>query len=337
MKALKIVGVVVAALVVLIGVLFGIGYALTAGEHSVPETVDQDEALPRITVSGRTFHGETYGDESSPVVIALHGGPGGDYRSILSLRALADSYFVVFYDQRGSGLSPRVDASEISLEGFISDLDAIVEYYGKGEPVDIVGHSWGAMLASIYIGTYPGKVNHAVLAEPGFLTAEFVEEFFEGTRMRFSIPFLRHFLRTKFEALHVDGSDGYASDDYFGHHFNLYTGPGHPQAGYRCAGEGPDPEGTWRYGALAAEQLFAEAFDRDGKLLLDFTEGVESFDRPILFMAGECQQIIGVEFQRRQMKLFNDAILVAIPDAGHEMFAENPGAAIAAVRDYLDG
>ena len=42
-----------------------------------------------------------------------------------------------------------------------------------GQKVNLVGHSWGAMLASAYLGQYPEKVDHAVLAEPGFLTSEF--------------------------------------------------------------------------------------------------------------------------------------------------------------------
>lgn len=29
---------------------------------------------------------------------------------------LADAYFVIFYDQRSAGLSPRVDASDLSFE-----------------------------------------------------------------------------------------------------------------------------------------------------------------------------------------------------------------------------
>jgi pimeloyl-ACP methyl ester carboxylesterase len=53
-------------------------------------------------------------------------------------------------------------------------------------------------------------------------------------------------------------------------------------------------------------------------------------------MASECQTIIGVDWQRRQMALFPHAELVVIPDAGHEMFAENPEASVAAVRAYLD-
>jgi hypothetical protein len=55
--------------------------------------------------------------------------PGADYRSLLDLKALADDYFVVFYDQRGTGLSPRVeDPGELTYELYLDDLAAFVAH-----------------------------------------------------------------------------------------------------------------------------------------------------------------------------------------------------------------
>ena len=65
-------------------------------------------------------------------------------------------------------------------------------------------------------------------------------------------------------------------------------------------------------------------------------DGVKGFTNKVLFIASECQKVVGVEWQTRQMAFFPKAALAIIPAAGHEMFAENPKASIAAVRDYLD-
>ena len=92
------------------------------------------------------------------------------------------------------------------------------------------------MLASAYLGQHPDKVDHAVLAEPGFLTTEFAEGWAEATALRFTPGILYHFVKTQFESLHVRGSDEDASTDYFGHQMNMYQGDDHPQAGYRCSG-----------------------------------------------------------------------------------------------------
>ena len=60
---------------------------------------------------------------------------------------------MVFYDQRGTGLSKRVPALDITVDQFIDDLDAFVDHFGNGKPATLVGHSWGAMLTSAYAGT----------------------------------------------------------------------------------------------------------------------------------------------------------------------------------------
>jgi proline iminopeptidase len=336
MKIIKFLGKIILGLVVGFVVLFALSYLLTIGEYQVPETVEQNTSLPQVTIDGFTYHAETYGDPANPVVITIHGGPGGDYRSILSLQALADKYYVVFYDQRGSGLSPRVNPEEINLESAIADLDSIVEYFGHGEKVNIVGHSWGAMLASAYLGRYPQKIDHIVLAEPGFLNSKFAEEWAAGTQMRFSPGVLYYFLKTKFESLHVKEPDDQAADDYFVHQINLYQGDDHPQASYYCQGDKPNENVSWRFGAAAGNAISQEAVDQDGNFDIDLASGVERFENKVLFMTGECQQLIGVDFQTRQMTLFPNAELSVIPDAGHEMFFENPEASVEAVRAHLN-
>ena len=74
----------------------------------VPLTVDEDPALPSITVNGAMLHADAFGHPDSTMIIVIHGGPGGDYRSLLNCTDLVnEGYRVIFYDQRGSGLSQR--------------------------------------------------------------------------------------------------------------------------------------------------------------------------------------------------------------------------------------
>lgn len=336
MELLITLGEIALAIAAGLGALFVLAYLLTGGAHAVPKTVAQDPSIPHVTLNGATFHAEAFGDPAHPVVIAIHGGPGSDYRGLLPLRALADRYRVAFYDQRGTGLSPRVDPAEITLASTLADLDAIVDHYGRGRPVHLVGHSWGAMLASAYLGQHPEKVDHAVLAEPGFLTAELGNEWARATAIRWSPGFLYHFVKAKFESLHVRGPDDHAADDYLRYRMAVwYQGDG-PMAGYFPeGGRRPQEDDIWRPGARANASLFRQGVDAHGKINVNFIDGVERFTNKVLFIAS-AGTLIGDEWQKRQLGFFPHVELVVIPEAGHEMFLENPEASIAAVRAYLD-
>ena len=196
-------------------VLFSLFFLMTMGEYSVPKTVSEDPTLPSVAINSRMFHAETFGDSANPVVIVVHGGPGWDYRSLLPLKDLSDEYYVVFYDQRGTGLSQRVDPRELSLELSLGDLDSIVDYFGEGRKVDLIGHSWGAMLVTAYLGRHPEKVGHAVLAEPGFLTTEMMKQAQVKFGPRWDAGFLLRATKAWFRSLHVKGPDKDAASDYF--------------------------------------------------------------------------------------------------------------------------
>ena len=73
----------------------------------VPPTADQVPTLLQlsVTVAGhrRALHLQTFGNPNQPVLFALPGGPGADFRLLLPLKALSDRYYVVLWDPRGTG------------------------------------------------------------------------------------------------------------------------------------------------------------------------------------------------------------------------------------------
>ena len=323
-----------ASLALVIAAALGL-FIATRGSHAVPATVVDDPTLPHVTIDGVTFHAETFGDPAAPVVIVVHGGPGGDYGYLLNLHALADEYHVVFYDQRGAGLSPRVAAEELTLQSSIDDLHRMVTHYGQGAPVRLIGHSWGAMLAAAYVGQHPDRVAQAVLAEPGALDNAGLARFQEHQAATRSLRYYRRLVPTIFESLRVDGPDDDAQMDYiYGTMSADFVNTA--ATGYRCAGAdigpvAPDvPAPPRRFGTTAYNTLFGPAAD-----LATIAANADRFTGDVLFLASECNSFIGAEFQRSQMGLFSQAELVVIPDAGHEMFSENPAASIAAVRDFF--
>ena len=314
-----------------VAVLFLFLYWQTGGAYTVPATVADDPSLPRVTINGRLFHAETFGDPAHRAVIIVHGGPGWDYRGLLPLKALADEYYVVFYDQQGAGLSPRVDPRQITLESSLSDLDAFVNHFGKGRKVDLIGHSWGAMLVSAYLGKHPEKAGHAVLAEPGFLTTEMIKQANVRFGPRWDVGFLAMATKEWFRSFHIKGPDEDAAMDYFISQVAPYANPE-----YYCNGIVPDAGALhWRAGARAGQAVIRSAMDDKGEIHIDLIKGVERFTSPVLFLSTECNQRIGKVHQEKQAKFFPRAIMKVVSGSGHSMFGEKPEESIAIVREYL--
>ena len=77
------------------------------------------------------------------------------------LLALAKDYSLTHYDARGNGLSDW-DVGEISLDAWVSDMEAIVEAAGL-ERFALLGLSQGVAVSIAYAVKHPDKVSHLVL------------------------------------------------------------------------------------------------------------------------------------------------------------------------------
>lgn len=236
----------ISLIVIVIG-LFTIGFAslmwITRVPSQVPATVVDDPALPRLHGEGVLLHGRFAEAESAPLAVVLHGGPGGDHRSLLALEALSDTYRVLFYDQRGAGLSERVTEARLGMADHLADLDALITAQGDG-PVLLIGHSWGAMLATAYLGHRPEAVSRAVLIEPGFLDAEGLTSF-ESRRAALSRSprVVWTGLLAGFRARGVTGDAEAARDSIVGTLVHAFAN--HPANPYHCPGQTYDtPHGV---------------------------------------------------------------------------------------------
>jgi proline iminopeptidase len=298
----------------------------------VPRTADEDPSIPQLSFNGSTFHVETFGDPSAPVIVVLHGGPGGDYRGLLRLRnpvngvRLEDRHLMVYWDQRGTGLSRRHPENEITLATYDLDLTWIIDHFSPGRPVVLVGHSWGGMYATRYISMHPDKVAGAVLMEPGPLTGALYSEV---RSQMFDFDPLSEWLNDYAWAQSIVSPDGHARADYL----RGLASVGDIQPGYHASTT--DREPFWRMGAVASAAINAEGMI-DGEPVWDFTQGLDRFLAPVLFEASDENTVIGIEFQQKQMRFYPDAALAVIAGAGHDFPWTHPAETVAPVLSYLD-
>jgi len=97
------------------------------------------------------------GDLTSGIrpLVTLHGGPGMSHVYMQSHTEIFTTYNipVVFYDQLGTGKSTHITdkgADFWTPELFIDELDNLLAYLGIKDDFDLLGHSWGGMLAADY-------------------------------------------------------------------------------------------------------------------------------------------------------------------------------------------
>lgn len=101
--------------------------------------------------------------EGPDTVVVVHGGPGAGMNTILpNLRPLAKDFTLLFYDQRGGGRSDLpADTSLLDVRYFVEDLESVRRFLGI-DRLRVIAHSFGALLVSEYLSTYPDHVDRAV-------------------------------------------------------------------------------------------------------------------------------------------------------------------------------
>lgn len=297
----------------------------------VPATVAEDESLPAIELNGSRFHAETFGSMQDPVIIFLHGGPGGDYRSMLALAArhggysLADDYFLVYWDQRGAGLSQRHNRTTLTIDTYVADLDALIDRYSPDRPVYLVGVSWGGMYATRYINQYPERVAGAVLIEPGPLDGATAERIKDDM---FDLDLRREWLNDYAWHSQFISPDTHARMDY-----ERMLGARDAQPKFGTSRTNPEP--GWRHGAMANRYIAKDGQNRKGVFTYDFTTNLAAYTTPVLFITGARSEVLGESLQLTQMTHYPAASLTVLDGAGHDVAWIKAAETTALIRNYL--
>jgi proline iminopeptidase len=145
-----------------------------AADKAAPVVYPQSEGF--VDTGSALIYYKTIG-RGRPLLL-LHGGPGSTHDYFLPyVLPLARSRQLVLIDERGSGQSQRLeDHSQYNLDAMSADVEAVRVALGLGE-IDLLGHSFGGVLAQAVAIRYPHGIRRLVLASTGSSAARIDADF----------------------------------------------------------------------------------------------------------------------------------------------------------------
>ena len=114
---------------------------------------------------GLRHHVRIWGEAAAPRLFLLHGwmDVGASFQFLVD--SFARDWHVIAPDWRGFGLSEWARDEGYWFPDYYADLEALADHYQPGEPVRLVGHSMGGVIASVYAGVRPDRVARLVSME----------------------------------------------------------------------------------------------------------------------------------------------------------------------------
>jgi proline iminopeptidase len=168
--------------IILAGMLLSLSSPVCAQAH--------DDSAPLVVdglrlINGTQLYCKSIGN-GTPLVI-LHGGPGLDHSYFLpQMEKLADTYELIFFDQRGCGKSSiRLDSTAMTLDALVEDIDKIRDAYNLNT-MNLMGHSWGGLLAMFYAIKHGDRLTSLILVNSSPPTSELQAASFKVIEQRTS-------------------------------------------------------------------------------------------------------------------------------------------------------
>jgi proline iminopeptidase len=273
--------------------------------------------------------------KGEPLVI-VHGGPGASHDYFLPwLLPLARHNRVVFIDERGSGKSEKLeDVKQYTVENMVEDVEAVRRALDLGR-INLLGHSYGGVLAQAYALKYQSHLRHLVLCSTFSSTSAMNQVF---VRMKEKMPAE---LRERIDKMEKEGVYGHGkpyeqnryTSEYeiaaWGEGYFPYVYQNHPDPSYDPVAGGP----SW--------DLYREMWGSTGEYVIDgnlksaeYTEQLATLKVPTLITAGdhdECEPSLS-ETMHAKIK---GSKLVVLPKSGHMTFVDQPRMFIEAVDNFL--
>lgn len=270
---------------------------------------------------GRVWY-RVVGDGPGTPLVVLHGGPGAPSYYLETLSMLGTDRPVVFYDQLGAGRSDQPsDTTLWRIDRFVAELDSVRAHLGLRD-IHLLGHSWGAMLATDYVLGGAEGIRSLILASPS-LSIPLWER--DADTLVATLP------DSIQVAIRTHEASGTYSDAAYQNAMRAFYGR------YLTRRGGPMVDSTFaRFGGEVYGYMWGPSeFTATGTLRsYDRTSRLGELRLPVLYTAGEFDEArpTTVEYYR---SLTAGAELAIIPGSAHLTTIDAPEAYADTVRRFL--
>ena len=275
-----------------------------------------------VEVTGTSLFYKTMG--SGEPIVVLHGGPGFDHRQFLPyIWELAERHKVILFDQRGTGLSSGpIDSKSISIDSFIADIEGVRNAFGI-ERMNLLGHSWGGILAMYYGVRHPENLRSLVLCSTAASFESFGEmrETYEANRLPDDAALLQE----------IYSSDGFQNGDpqAVERFWRIYFKPYFADQELASRLDLQFTENSIMYGNEVAGHIFESIGE------FDLHEDLQAIRCPTLVIHGDADPM-PVKYAEMIHDSIDGSELVIAEGAGHWLFVDATDTFTSSVLDFLD-
>ncbi len=295
-----------------------------------------------LAVRGLRMHVRRWGpastDSALPPLVLAHGwmDVAASYQFVVDALSAAfmQGRSIIAADWRGFGESrPNTPADHYLFVDHLADLDALLEHYAPGQPVDLVGHSMGGNIAMMYAGARPARIRRLVnlegfgmpATEPSAAPGRYAQWMDETRQLASGVLDLKSYdsvdgvaqrLRKTNRRLSQDRADWLA-----------------------CHWAAPDDQGRWHILGDAAHKVTSPQLFRLDEMLALYaaitapTLAVEASDDSLGLWWKERYTL--AQYHER-LSHVRDCRTARVDDAGHMLHHDQPEAVARLIEDFLN-
>ena len=266
-------------------------------------------------------------------IFFIAGGPGNAHTYLRAFDSLSTTNTLVYFDAFGRGKSDTAkNVAEYSMQRDIEDLEGLRKAMGFSK-INILGHSYGGLVAQGYAIKYPENISHLILANT----------FHSYLMWQENCDNSNHEIKTNFpevwEELMKVRKQGAVSSDQI--HQEIYS---RVPYGFLYA---YNPENFKRgsskpYPNFMNSKLYYQMVGRDGDFeltsdigIFDFRKQLKDLKMPILIYAGRYDRV-AIPRMMVEFKMYcPQAEFVMFEEIGHNPQVEEPEEWFKSMREFL--